>query len=68
MGLMHGHIRAFRALADAIEDEADHLKVEAPADNSAVCKGLRALAAAHRGAADRLEKQERDLLDRMTAL
>ena len=63
MSLMHAHIRSQRAMADALESEADHLKLEAPADNNLVCRTLRAIAAAYRMAADTLEREEKALLE-----
>lgn len=60
---MTGHIRSHRALASALADEADHATVADPNENAAMAGLLRCLAAAHRCAADALEKEELDLLD-----
>jgi hypothetical protein len=64
LSMIHAHIRAHHALADAFEEEADLLQVEAPCDNAVVCKTMRAVAAAYRIAATRLHRDEMATLER----
>jgi hypothetical protein len=65
MSLMHQHIRAYRTLADSLDEEAAHLKLEAPADFAILCRALSSMANAHRAAATILERHELALLDRV---
>lgn len=68
MSLIHPHIRSHRAMAKALEDEIDHLRVEAPVDTAGLMRALGSMANAYRAAANDLEKQEKDLLDKVVAL
>jgi hypothetical protein len=66
MSLIHPQIRTLQAIADALEIECGHLKLEAPADYNLVCRTLTSIAVAYRSAAEALRKEELELLERVT--
>lgn len=65
MSLIHGHIRMLRALGSSLATERDLVTIGTPAGNEALKALLEHMGHACQGAADALEKEEMDLLDRL---